>query len=90
MGQERATPPTHREKIKKKKQNKTKRSEKGEGRDKEKYKKDRKKVINNDKNYSCRTQNGTACISTHVRSHAHTRAHTDIQNPVSKKSWNAM
>lgn len=41
LGQEWATPPTHREEIKKKQ--KPKRSEKGEGRNKEKYKKDRKK-----------------------------------------------
>lgn len=71
LGQERATPAINRERKKKKRESKIKK----EG--KRKTQKDRKKVIYNDKNNSCKTRNSTVCfkqVCTHTRSHTH--AHT--------------
>lgn len=80
MGQERATPPIDREK-RKEKQNKR---GKGKKEKKKQTQKDRKKVIYNDKNHSCKARNGTACIKpvcvhTQSRTQTHTPTHMHSQ-----------
>lgn len=72
FGQERATPPIDREERKKNKKRKTER----EGKEKQ-IQRDRKKVIYNDKNYSCKARSDTACIKpVYVHTYILTRKHT--------------
>lgn len=90
VGQERATPPIDREKRKKTKTNKRSKTERGREKEKTKHKKDRKKVIYNDKNHSCKARNGTACIKqvctqTHIRTITHTQTHAHAHTGMQKK-----
>lgn len=76
MGQERATPAINREKKKREKS-----KIKKEGKRKQ-TQKDRKKVIYNDKNNSCKARNSTVCfkqVCTHTHSFTHARTHMQSQ-----------
>lgn len=82
LGQERATPPKDRE------ERKTKNAKQKRGGKEKQTQKDRKKVIYNDKIYSCKARNSTACIKpmyVHTHVHTHTHKHTYMHTCMQQK-----